>query len=72
MSPQIFNLKFTAKQLVRASKKCEKEEKEERNKVKRAIEKGNIDGARLYAQNAIRKKNETLNYLKARRVSQPA
>ena len=32
--------------------------------VKRAIEKGNIEGARIYAQNAIRKKTETLNYLK--------
>jgi len=34
--------------------------------VKRAIEKGNIEGARIYAQNAIRKKTETLNYLKVR------
>ena len=32
--------------------------------VKRAIEKGNLEGARIYAQNAIRKKNEQLNYLK--------
>ena len=29
-----------------------------------AIEKGNIDGAKIYAQNAIRKKTETLNYLR--------
>ena len=34
--------------------------------VKRAIEKGNIEGAKIYAQNAIRKKTEQLNYLKAR------
>ena len=34
--------------------------------MKRAIEKGNIEGARIYAQNAIRKKTETLNYLKVR------
>lgn len=33
---QIFNLKFTSKQLVRASKKCEQEEKEEKNKVRAA------------------------------------
>ena len=32
--------------------------------VKKAIEKGNIDGAKIYAQNAIRKKTEALNYLK--------
>ena len=32
--------------------------------VKKAIEKGNIEGAKIYAQNAIRKKGEALNYLK--------
>jgi len=34
------------------------------HQVKKAIEKGNIDGAKIYAQNAIRKKTEALNYLK--------
>ncbi|CAL5224278.1 g6940 [Coccomyxa viridis] len=61
---QIFNLKFTSKQLVKSSSKCEKEEKTEKLKVKKAIEKGNIDGAKIYAQNAIRKKTEALNYLR--------
>lgn len=61
---QIFNLKFTSKQLQRQALKCEKEEKTEKGKVKKAIEKGNIEGARIYAQNAIRKKTEQLNYLK--------
>lgn len=61
---QIFNLKFTAKQLSRSAVKCEKEEKEEKSKIKKAIEKGNIEGAKIYAQNAIRKKNEALNYMK--------
>jgi hypothetical protein len=37
---QIFNLKFTAKQLARASRKCESEEKSEKLKIKKAIEKG--------------------------------
>ena len=60
----VFNLKFTSKQFARASKKAEKEEKVNKKKVKEAIEKGNIDGARIYAQNAIRKKNESLNYLR--------
>ena len=32
--------------------------------MKKAIEKGNIEGARIYAQNAIRKKSEQLNFLK--------
>ena len=61
---QIFNLKFTAKQLNKQSQKSTKDEKAERTKVKKAIEKGNLDGAKIYAQNAIRKKNESLNYLR--------
>lgn len=50
--------------MAKQSKKCEKDEKTERNNVKKAIEKGNLDGARIYAQNAIRKKSEQLNYLR--------
>merc|ERR1712188_266340 len=61
---QIFNLKFTSKQLSRSANKCVKDEKSEKLKVKKAIEKGNIEGARIYAQNAIRKRTEQLNYLK--------
>ncbi|XP_042498580.1 ESCRT-related protein CHMP1B-like [Macadamia integrifolia] len=61
---QIFNMKLTSKSLVRQAKKCEQEEKSEKAKVKKAIEKGNMDGARIYAQNAIRKRNEQLNYLR--------
>ncbi|XP_058070501.1 ESCRT-related protein CHMP1-like [Magnolia sinica] len=61
---QIFHLKLTSKSLVRQAKKCEQEEKSEKAKVKKAIEKGNMDGARIYAQNAIRKRNEQLNYLR--------
>jgi charged multivesicular body protein 1 len=61
---QIFDLKFTSKQLTRSAAKCQKEEKSEKLKVKKAIEKGNIEGARIYAQNAIRKHTEHLNYLK--------
>lgn len=33
-------------------------------KVKSALEKGNVEGARIYAENAIRKKNEGLGYLR--------
>jgi len=64
MENLLFNLKFVGKQFGKSSKKCEKEEVLEKNKCKKAIEKGNIDGARIYAQNAIRKKNEALNYLR--------
>jgi len=64
MTDLAFNLKFTAKQFGKSSKKCEKEEQMEKNKCLKAMEKGNADGARIYAQNAIRKKNEALNYLR--------
>ncbi|RKP24172.1 chromatin modifying protein 1B-like protein, partial [Syncephalis pseudoplumigaleata] len=55
---------FTAKTLQRQSKRCQKEEEAEKRKVKKAIQQGNVDGARIYAANAIRKKNESLNLLK--------
>merc|ERR1719295_2535514 len=64
MEKQLFNLKFTAKTLVRESKKSEKLDKENKKKCKKAMEKGNWEGARIYSQNAIREKNQALNYLK--------
>eukprot|EP01102_Stenamoeba_stenopodia_P003005 TRINITY_DN1293_c0_g1_i4.p1 TRINITY_DN1293_c0_g1~~TRINITY_DN1293_c0_g1_i4.p1 ORF type:complete len:193 (-),score=64.95 TRINITY_DN1293_c0_g1_i4:59-637(-) len=64
MERQLFNLKFTSKQLQRQSKKSEKAIKDEKLKLKKAIEQGNMDGAKIYAENAIRRKNEALNYLR--------
>ncbi|KAG2198692.1 hypothetical protein INT46_001299, partial [Mucor plumbeus] len=55
---------FTAKQLNKQSKRCQKDETTEKNKLKKAIQDGNMEGARIYASNAIRKKNESLNLLK--------
>ena len=64
MEDQLFNLKFTAKQLERQHKKCEKEEKKEKERVKKAIQKGDKETARIYAENAIRKHNEGVNFLR--------
>jgi len=64
MERQLFNLKFTSKQLQRQAKKSEKSIKTEKLKLKKAIEQGNWDGAKIYAENAIRRKNESLNYLR--------
>lgn len=64
MEDTLFQLKFATKQLERAAKKCEKEEKLQQAKVKKALEQKNVEGARIYAENAIRKKNESLNYLR--------
>lgn len=60
---QLFNLKFTSKQLQKQSKKSQKDEVAEKNKLKKALQVGNAEGARIYAANAIRKKTEALNLL---------
>ncbi|XP_068595368.1 charged multivesicular body protein 1a [Brachionichthys hirsutus] len=64
MDDSIFQLKFTAKQLERMAKKAEKESEKEKAKVKKALQQKNVDCARVYAENAIRKKNEGLNWLR--------
>lgn len=33
-------------------------------KIKKALQQGNVEGAKIYAENAIRKKNESLSYLR--------
>jgi len=64
MEKHLFNLKFASKDLERNAKKCDKEEKAEKLKLKKAIEKGNMDVARIHAENAIRQKNQSLNFLR--------
>ena len=64
MQELIFQLRFSSKQLERLSKRAEKDERIQRNKIKKAIQQGNMEGAKIYAENAIRKKNESLNYLR--------
>ncbi|NXU48319.1 CHM1A protein, partial [Turnix velox] len=59
LSPQ-----FTAKQLEKLAKKAEKDSKAEQAKVKKALQQKNVECARVYAENAIRKKNEGLNWLR--------
>ena len=57
-------MKFTVKEFERNSKKCDKEEKLERTKLKKAIQKGNMEVARIHGENAIRQKNQSLNFLR--------
>ena len=59
-----FNLKFTGKQFAKGSTKCEKEQKTEMTKCKQAMQKGNMDVAKIHAESAIRKKNESVNMLR--------
>ncbi|KAF8639776.1 hypothetical protein AX17_001036 [Amanita inopinata Kibby_2008] len=60
----LFQLKFTAKTLSRQAKKAHKDETNEKTRLKKALQQGNNDGARIYAANAIRKKSESLNLLR--------
>jgi charged multivesicular body protein 1 len=64
MQKQLIDLRLTAKSLARESKKCEKNQAIAKAKVKACIEKGDLEGAKIYAQNAIRDKNQALNYLR--------
>jgi len=64
MDDTLFQLKFSAKQLERLSKKAEKEQKKEEAQIKKALIKGDVERAKIYAENAVRKKNESLNYLR--------
>jgi len=60
----LFNLKFTAKQLNRQAAKAGKDEQTEKAKLKKAIQQGHADIAKIYAQNAIRKQSEKVNLLR--------
>ena len=64
LEDQLFELKYTSKQLLLFSKRCEKEEKAAKAQLKKSIQAGNLDSSRVYAENAIRKKNEALNYMR--------
>uniref|UniRef100_H0W919 Charged multivesicular body protein 1B n=1 Tax=Cavia porcellus TaxID=10141 RepID=H0W919_CAVPO len=63
MEKHLLNLKFAAKELNRNAKKCDKEEKTEKAKIKKAIQKGNTEVARIHAENAIRQ-NQAINFLR--------
>jgi len=64
MDDIIFNMKYSAKQLGKLSSKSTKQVEVEKRKCKEMIEKGNQDGARIFAENAIRNEKQALQYLK--------
>ncbi|CAO1638376.1 unnamed protein product [Sympodiomycopsis kandeliae] len=64
LEKSLFQLKFTAKSLQRQSRKATKDEGVEKSKLKKALAQNNTEGARIYASNAIRKNNESLNLLR--------
>ncbi|KAJ2725826.1 hypothetical protein GGI07_001033 [Coemansia sp. Benny D115] len=64
MENNLLSLRVTSKMLMRQAKRCQKEEKKELDKLKKAINSGSTEEARIYASNAIRKKNERINITK--------
>lgn len=64
LEENLIELRMVSKQMVRSSKKCEKNEKAALDKLKKAIQQGNHEGARIYGQDAIREKNQALNHLR--------
>eukprot|EP00934_Nitzschia_sp_Nitz4_P007136 Nitzschia sp. Nitz4//scaffold93_size78505//69033//69741//NITZ4_005430-RA/size78505-augustus-gene-0.51-mRNA-1//-1//CDS//3329560318//7126//frame0 len=64
LEDEMVNLRIVSKQMQRSAKKCEKNEKQAKEKLKKAIEQGNVDGARIYGQDAIREKNQALSHLR--------
>jgi len=62
MQEMVFSLKLQSKQIERMQKKCEKDAEKEKKKVAKAITQGNAEGARLYAEGAIRQRTQAMNY----------
>eukprot|EP01084_Bolivina_argentea_P169427 293717_1 len=60
----LFNIKFTSKSLTRESKKYTKNERYNKKKCKKAMETGNIESARTYAEEGIKSHNKSMNYVK--------
>lgn len=57
-------MKFTARSLNRLSTKATSSIGTEKTKLRKALEKGNTDGARIHAENAIRHQSQSLTYLR--------
>lgn len=60
----LITFKLTSKQMARSAKKCDKNMAAQKEKLKTAIKQGNMEGAKIYAQNVIREKNQSLNFLR--------
>ncbi|KTW30808.1 hypothetical protein T552_00520 [Pneumocystis carinii B80] len=63
LEQSLFQLKFMAKSLKRQSYKASRDEQAEKLNIKRAIQAGNYDIAKIYASNSIKKRAEAVNLL---------
>jgi charged multivesicular body protein 1 len=64
LADDLLQFRLTSKELARDSKKAMSRSEAEKKKALAAMKAGNIDGSRVYAQNAIREKKFYLQYLK--------
>jgi charged multivesicular body protein 1 len=64
LEDNLLDLRLTSKQMQRSAKKCTQKEKSNIEKLKKAIRDGNSEGAKIYGQDAIREKNQSLNCLR--------
>ena len=64
LTETMFTLRMTQKQLEKQSLKSEKDSTAQKAKIKKALQQGNVEGAKIYSENCIRKKNEGLNLLR--------
>mmetsp|Transcript_25543 Transcript_25543/g.25782 ORF Transcript_25543/g.25782 Transcript_25543/m.25782 type:complete len:203 (-) Transcript_25543:75-683(-) len=64
LEDDLITFRLTRKQMEKSSLKCEKNQKIQMDKLKEAMKKGNMEGAKIYAENAIREKNQALNFLR--------
>ena len=60
----LIEIRLTEKQMARLSVKCEKDEKQNLKKCKEYLKQGQVEPAKIYAENAIRNRNEAQKYLK--------
>lgn len=64
LEDDLITFRLTSKQMARSAKKCDKNMAQQTEKLKKAIKDGNMEGAKIYAQNVIREKNQSLNFLR--------
>mmetsp|Transcript_15297 Transcript_15297/g.21407 ORF Transcript_15297/g.21407 Transcript_15297/m.21407 type:complete len:206 (+) Transcript_15297:116-733(+) len=64
LEKQLMNLTMAAKGMERQSRTAEKNEKKHKDMIKKCLQKGNQEGAKIHAESAIREKNQQLHYLK--------
>jgi charged multivesicular body protein 1 len=64
LEDDLITFRLTSKQMARSARKCDSNMAIQKEKLKKAIEQGNFEGARIYGQNVIREKNQSLSFLR--------